>query len=295
MGRSLLATAKTKSNHHEPKTELISSSPTPTPSPTLSQQPQRSQQQHNQQPQNQPQAPPQQQPKQLKRQPHSEHDSSSPTPPQQSRPKRRATNAHIIRFLQTRNPNKLEEEDLKRALEASLEEHPDFWPAEDTASWSSSDQSNAPSASSNSSSTGGGRLETSAKKTNTANQTTTTTTNTTNATNTTTKRRFKSSAPTKRGLKNSFSMQQNHLFSNICNCQHAPQSSNYQTSHPTSNCSANTHCCPMSTVHNRYKPVTRKNIYRESDFFHDGIMEYIEYELYKRGVLGSLSDYGNDP
>lgn len=29
----------------------------------------------------------------------------------------------------------------------------------------------------------------------------------------------------------------------------------------------------------RHKPVVRRKIYSEADFFHDGIMEYIEYEL----------------
>ena len=38
-----------------------------------------------------------------------------------SRPRRKATNAHIFRYLQTRNPGKLEENDLKRALEEFVE------------------------------------------------------------------------------------------------------------------------------------------------------------------------------
>ena len=63
------------------------------------------------------------------------------------RPKRKATNAHIFRYMQTRNPSRLEGRDLKKALEVSLEECPDFWP-EDTASCSSSDQSNATNSSS---------------------------------------------------------------------------------------------------------------------------------------------------
>jgi hypothetical protein len=50
----------------------------------------------------------------------------------------------------------------------------------------------------------------------------------------------------------------------------------------------------MSSVHNRYKPVTKKNIYKESDFFHDGIMEYIEYELIRRGVLGMPEEDSSD-
>lgn len=106
------------------------------------------------------------------------------------------------------------------------------------------------------------------------------------ATNTTTKRRSKS-MPSKRGLRNPSTTQQNHPSSNTCNCQNAQQASNknYQISHPNSNCSANTHRCPMSSVHNRYKPVTKKNIYRATDFFHDGIMEYIEYYLHKNGHL----------
>ena len=151
-----------------------------------------------------------------------------------SRPKRRATNTHIFRYLQTRNPTRLEENDLKKALEASLEECPDFWPAEDSASCSSSEQSNATSSgSSTSSSVLNHLLQPSSSR---------------------------SSGGNKSSRRNK-SMQPNHL----------------RHSNPLT---ANSNCCPSSGVHNnRYKPVARKNIYNEADFFHDGIMQYIEYEL----------------
>lgn len=124
-----------------------------------------------------------------------------------SRPKRKATNQHKLRFLQTRNPTKLEENDLKKALEASLEDCPDYW-IEDSASCSSSEHSNGTASSS-------------------------TSTN-------------KSKA-----------------------CGRQSQTTNAITSNLS----------PVSAVHNRYKPVAKKTIYHEADFFHDGIMEYIEYEL----------------
>lgn len=132
---------------------------------------------------------------------------------QVSRPKRKATNSHIFRYLQTRNPSRLEENDLKKALEASLEECP-----EDSASGnsSSSDQGYTNSSTEN-------------------------------------RRRRSSSA----------SSQPNHP-----NC------------HSNGSITANPQNCPMTTVHNRYKPVAKKNIYDEADFFHEGIMEYIEYELH---------------
>lgn len=122
------------------------------------------------------------------------------TAQQVSRPKRRATNAHVLRYLQTRNPSKLENSDLKRALEASLEEYPDFWPEEPEREKSPSGSISSSSASSSS-------------KTN------------------------------------------NH---------HLNQYHQNYTYRPN---------------HNKYKPVAKKNIYKEADFFHDGIMEYIMYEL----------------
>lgn len=127
---------------------------------------------------------------------------------QASRPKRKATNSHIFRYLQTRNPSRLEENDLKRALEASLIECP-----EDSASSNSSDQGNTTS-----------------------------------------------SIGVKRRRSSSTSLQPNH------HCQ--------------SGITANHQNCPMITARNRYKPVAKKNIYDEADFFHEGIMEYIEYELH---------------
>lgn len=183
-----------------------------------------------------------------------------------SRPKRRATNAHIFRYLQTRNPSRLEENDLKRALEASLEECPDFWP-EDTASCSSSEQSNA--ASSADSTSGISSRSSSCNGT----------------TGCISERRNSLMAATKSGKKRqpkSF-MQQNHLTCNHLspnhnhNHQHNHHSHNSQTHHCTA--TSNHCCCPIATVHNRYKPVVKKNIYNEADFFHDGIMQYIEYEL----------------
>lgn len=163
---------------------------------------------------------------------------------QASRPKRRATNAHIFRYLQTRNPSKLEENDLKRALEASLEECPDFWP-EETASCNSSEQSNATSASSPSSLLSG------------------------NSSNGLSRRLI---GPSSKKSRSKSSMQPNHL-----NHHCSPNQHNHH-SHMNSPY-ANSNCCPISSVHKRYKPVAKKNIYNEADFFHDGIMEYIEYEL----------------
>lgn len=217
--------------------------------------------------------------------------SPSPKPLEQphsvdaSRPKRKATNAHFFRYLQTRNPSRLEEEDLRRALEASLEECPDYWP-EDTASCSSSDQSNAPSSSAGSS-TGGGDS-----------------TGLCNAKNCkynarVNRRRGSSQACFSRSSQicSHTTMQHNHHL-NHCN-HHCHSIHSYsQSNHPATNChtgncshTANNHsshqCCPHASVHRRYKPVAKKNIYDEADFFHDGIMEYIEYELMKHeGILG---------
>lgn len=171
-----------------------------------------------------------------------------------ARPKRRATNAHVFRYLQTRNPSRLEENDLKRALEASLEECPDFWP-EDSASCSSSEQSNAPSATSSSSTSSllsCGLASSSSRQ-----------------------RVGRNKSTSKRTTK---SMQLNHLS----NC-HLHSNHNNHSLHSSRNhqFTANSnHCsCPISSVHNRYKPVAKKNIYNEADFFHDGIMAYIDYEL----------------
>lgn len=72
------------------------------------------------------------------------------------RPRRRASNSHFFRYLQHSNPTRLEEIDLKRALEAtrptnqpennraSLEDQP--W-SDDAASSSSSDQTSSSSSS----------------------------------------------------------------------------------------------------------------------------------------------------
>lgn len=168
-----------------------------------------------------------------------------------SRPRRRATNQHIFRYLQTRNPTKLEENDLKRALEASLEECPDFWPIEDTASCSSSEQSNATTTTSSSTSSGNS-IE-----------------GNTSSANTLCNRNNKRCMSSNK--RKSHSMQHNHLNRN---CSNSPNNHNHQMNqhHLTA-------CCPLSSVHNRYKPVAKKNIYDEADFFHEGIMEYIAYEL----------------
>lgn len=156
---------------------------------------------------------------------------------QPTRPKRKATNAYIYRYLQTRNPSKLIENDLRKALEASLEECPDYWPTEDTASCSSSEQSH------------------------------------------TTCSLGHDGPMTRRSLSNKrnsrlSSMQSvgnsNHNYSRTS--QGSPTNSSANHNGALSN-------CPSSSVHKRYKPVARKNIYNEADFFHDGIMEYIEYEL----------------
>lgn len=163
---------------------------------------------------------------------------------QVSRPKRRATNAHIFRYLQTRNPSKLEENDLKRALEASLEECPDFWP-EETASCNSSEQSNGTSVSSPSSLLSG------------------------NSNSGGLSRRMTGSSSKRSRTKSS--MQPNHL--NNCSPNHHNNHSHINSLYASSN------NCPFATVHKRYRPVAKKNIYNEADFFHDGIMEYIEYEL----------------
>lgn len=165
---------------------------------------------------------------------------------QASRPKRRATNAHVFRYLQTRNPSRLEENDLKRALEASLEECPDFWP-EETASCNSSEQSNATSSSSPSSLLSGGNSNSGSSR--------------------------RVTGSNSRKSRNKSSMQPNHL--NHCSPNH------HHNHHSQMNSLyANSNCCPISTVHKRYKPVAKKNIYNEADFFHDGIMQYIEYELW---------------
>lgn len=188
---------------------------------------------------------------------------------EQSRPRRKATNAHIFRYLQTRNPSRLEENDLRRALEASLEECPDFWPAEDTASCSSSDQSNAPSASSNSSTSEA-------------------------SCNINCCKYLKRSTGSikRRSSSKSSSMQHNHfgLPSNN-HCHH--NNHNHHHYHPTSNLysTANNQCCPITSARNRrYKPVAKKNIYNEADFFHEGIMEYIEYELMRKHIISSIEE-----
>lgn len=165
---------------------------------------------------------------------------------QTARPKRRATNAHIYRYLQTRNPGKLEEHDLRRALVASLEECPDYWPLEDTASCSSSEQSNATSFFS---------------------------CNSSNGVSCTTAATRQSEASNKRHVKTA--MQTNHLNQYNPNYTHLPQTNGQHLNMSLS--LANGSLVP--SVHKRYKPVAKKNIYTDADFFHDGIMEYIEYEL----------------
>lgn len=125
-----------------------------------------------------------------------------------SRPKRKATNSHIFRYLQTRNPSRLEENDLKRALEASMISCP-----EDSTS-------------------------------------------------------------------SDFSFQANTMNS-VCNEIRRPSSSaSQQNYHRKTSVTANRKKFPIKTARNRYKPVAKKNTYDEADFFHEGIMEYIEYELH---------------
>lgn len=176
-----------------------------------------------------------------------------------SRPKRKATNAHVFRYYYATS-KRLEEKDLKRALEASLEECPDYW-AEDTASCSSSEQSNATSAISSVSSTSSSSSSTASSSNGTS-----------------MKRRFQSTPANNNNKRrtSSASMQKTHLNNN---CHH-----NHNHHHPMS-LTVNS-SCPKSNVHNRYKPVAKKNIYNEADFFHDGIMEYIEYELTRLNSLG---------
>lgn len=194
--------------------------------------------------------------------------------PDLPRPKRKATNAHIFRYLQTRNPSRLEETDLKKALEASLEECPDFWP-EDTASCSSSDQSNGTSASSTTSIERGCN------------------------TKTTSQRGPNQCAPICSRRKSKSSMQQNHLNHN-CNCHNHHQCHHPTNMHANSNCTANHpyQCCPMSSScsyrSNRYKPVAKKNVYNEADFFHDGIMEFIEFELFEIMIAKQKASNSND-
>lgn len=164
-----------------------------------------------------------------------------------SRPKRRVTNAHIFRYLQHGNPDRLQDRDLKRALEASLEECSDLWPAEDTASCSSSDQSNAPSASiSSSGSTGAARNSS---------------------------KQHGRSISSIRDVKRSEPLE--------CNCPGRQNSSRPPT---MPQCPVHTQKRPK--VHKRYKPVAKKNIYYEADFFHEGIMEFISFELVKFSILG---------
>lgn len=172
----------------------------------------------------------------------------------QSRPKRRATNAHIFRYLQHGNPGRLQDQDLRRALEASLEDCPDFFPAEDTASCSSSDHSNAPSASSGSSGTGSGCNIS------------------TNGCSCSTKG-HRSSLPIDKRDPRSVVKHNNE-------CDYNCSRTNFR--HPTSmapQCPIHGQKRPKVSVHNRYKPVAKKNIYHEADFFHEGIMDYIHYEL----------------
>lgn len=195
-----------------------------------------------------------------------------------SRPKRRATNAHAFRYLQTRNPSKLEENDLKRALEASLEECPDFWP-EDSASCSSSEQSNATSLTASSSSCSSRSSDSNnSSRNNTKRQQLGLTTTSGALRNT--KRRSKCSSSAQPET-----LQQNHLCNRSKhNHQHPSQATN---AGPTFTAQHN--CCPQASVHNRYKPVAKKNIYNEADFFHDGIMQYIEYQLTMARKADSIS------
>lgn len=248
---------------------------------------------------------------------------------EQSRPKRRATNTHIFRYLQTRNPSRLEEIDLKRALEASLEDCPDEvnWPAEDSSSCcglsdqcngcgfgtpksilSSSELSSSASSSASTSSSTGAKLGTTESTSVNMNTCHVAKINKTSSNNmrrsqcsttcahncnpnqrriklqkaaTIGKRRRSSSAKSR--------TQRNHLCQyhynsahNIHNCnQHCPNSTiHHQNNGHSTGHTANPNCCPLSTsVQSRYKPVARKTIYHEADFFHEGIMEYIEYVL----------------
>lgn len=207
-----------------------------------------------------------------------------------ARPKRRATNSHFFRYLQTNNPTRLEEEDLRRALEASLEECPDYWP-EDTASCSSSDQSNAPSSSAGSSAGGGsgrgvsccysstGRLKNNCKLHGRNHRKNSSTSGCCCS-----RSHQQTCAQSTMHSHNNSSNHNHHHCNQHC---HSGNSDNHNhNQHPATNChmhncslSAGAQCCPVSSVHRRYKPVAKKNIYYEADFFHDGILEYIEYEL----------------
>lgn len=128
-----------------------------------------------------------------------------------TRPKRRATNSHKYRYLQTRNPTRLEVIDLRKALEASMESRP--------------------------SSVSG----------------------TTNTTSTT--------SSNKQNCPNNYAVPQQSQQ------QHQPQQQQQREQQQQQHHHHNQH-------QNRFKPVfAQRNIYHEADFWHDGIMELIEYEL----------------
>lgn len=216
-----------------------------------------------------------------------------------NRPKRRATNTHIFRYLQTGNPSRLEEIDLRRALEASLED----WPNEDSVSCgqlsdqpssngcgsgtptslssSSAPTTQLPSSTNPSSSSCRHRNHRSSSQSSSRCRNRKKQTTTTNSNGKSRQRRRSSS--TKSFLQRNHLCHQHHHHNNnsnnnihSCN-QHCPNGH-----------IANPHCCPLSSsVQSRYKPVAKKTIYHEADFFHEGIMEYIEYELLKSRCLQS--------
>lgn len=155
-----------------------------------------------------------------------------------SRPRRKAANSHKYRYLQTRNPSRLEEIDLKRALEASLDNSSSAASASSTSSTST--HTSAAKTATNQTTSNNSKSSSSRRR-----RTTATTKNTTNTTNTRAARNSRTRNPSQPNA--------NHLH------HHDPSSS---------------YAYP-----NKYKPVANKEIYDAADFFHDGIMEYIEYEL----------------
>lgn len=182
------------------------------------------------------------------------------------RPHRKAasTTRYTFRYLQTGNPGRLEENDLKRALSASLEES---------------------------------RLNCQRAKKQQMQQTEKTRDHELNIVSTGIATRAKTRSSIQlspRDIRSSARLTRRVVSSRPMSvlCNNDSQTHQYDSSSgsecmsknndsnigPNEQQGSNNNMMPFQT-HRRYRPVAKKHIYQEADFFHEGIMEYIEYAL----------------
>lgn len=217
------------------------------------------------------------------------------TPDNCPRPHRRAatTNRYTFRYLQTGNPSRLEENDLKRALNASLQDTK-------LGSRSKGSRNGANSKSNdnnNPNSVAGGN-----KNSTTANSQVASRVATRSFCRSQQQQQpqqylgdepspsasINNDGPEREGQSR---LKQNKLCNSIPGGHQLQQ---YTENTTRSDCSGsqcgNTSTTSQSSVSNepissaasipsRYRPVAKKQIYQDADFFHEGIMEYIEYAL----------------